>query len=190
MKFIDLVKRRASVRKYLDKPIPPNLLLDCIEAARLSPSACNAQPWKFLIIDNKNTIKTLTKNICHTIYSFNKFISDAAALIIVISDKEGFLRKVAGKFKGTNYYLIDIGIACQHLVLQAEELGIGSCWIGWFDQKRLIKTLRLPKKTKIDIILSLGYYDLKLTNPKNRKSINKIASFHQDNNYKNENSLL
>ncbi len=179
MKFIDLVKKRKSLRTYLDKPIPRQDLLSCIEAARLAPSACNAQPWKFLIIDDKDTIKSLVKDICHTIYSFNKFIGEASALVIVISQKEGFLRKAAGKIKGTNYYLIDIGIACQHLALQAQELGIGSCWIGWFDEKKLKKNLKLPKKNKIDTIMSLGYDKSIMAKSKIRKPINEIYSFYQ-----------
>lgn len=179
MNFIDLVKKRTSIRKYLDKPIPRKDLLKCVEAARLAPSACNAQPWKFMIIDDKKAIKAVTKNICHTIYSFNKFIGEAAALVVVISDKEGFLRKAAGKIKGTDYYLIDIGIACQHLIFQAEELGIGSCWIGWFDQKNLKKILKLPKKSKVDIVISLGYYYPKAANPKPRKPLGQTVSFYK-----------
>ncbi|MFO8053301.1 MAG: nitroreductase family protein [Candidatus Omnitrophota bacterium] len=179
MNFIDLVKKRTSIRKYLDKPIPRETLLRCVKAAQLAPSACNAQPWNFIIIDDKKTIKTVAEKICHTIYSFNKFISEAAALVVVVSDKESFLRKAAGKIKGTDYYLIDIGIACQHLILQAEELGIGSCWIGWFDQKRLKKTLKLSKKSKVDIIISLGYYHPEAANSKPRKPLAQIASFYK-----------
>lgn len=177
MKFIDLVKKRLSVRKYLDKPIPRQALLECIEAARLAPSACNAQPWKFIIIDEKKAIKDITESICHTIYSFNKFIGNAAALIAVVSDKEGFLRKAAGYIKGTDYYLLDIGIACEHLILQAEEMGIGSCWIGWFDEKKLKRALQLPKKIKLDALISLGYYNPENTTPKPRKPLKEIASF-------------
>lgn len=178
MKFIDLVKKRVSVRKYLNRPISRQALLDCVEAARLAPSACNAQPWRFIIIDDKETIREITSKICHGVYSFNNFIAESAALVIALSDKEGFLRKAAGVLKGTDYYLIDIGIACEHIALQAEELGIGSCWIGWFDERRLRKALNIPKKTKIDVILALGYYDPQLTNPKPRRSPQEVVSFY------------
>ncbi|MBM3243454.1 MAG: NAD(P)H nitroreductase [Candidatus Omnitrophica bacterium] len=180
MKLIDLIKKRRSVRRYLNKPIPRKALLECIEAARLAPSACNTQPWKFIIIDDKFKIKEITDKICHSAYSFNKFIGDSAALIIVVSDKEGFLRKAAGVLKGTDYYLIDIGIACEHLVLQAEELGIGSCWIGWFDERSLKKALKLPGKTKIDVVISLGYYDFQEISQKPRKTLEEVAVFNND----------
>jgi len=178
MKFIDLVKKRVSIRKYLNRPIPRQDLLDCIEAARLAPSACNAQPWRFIIIDDKETIKRITLEVCRGVYSFNNFITESAALVISISDKEGFLRKAAGAIKGTDYYLIDIGIACEHIALQAQELGIGSCWIGWFDERRLKKILKIPKRSKIDVILALGYYEPQLINPKPRKSLDEIVSFY------------
>jgi len=178
MKFIDLVKKRVSVRKYLNRPIPRQALLDCVEAARLAPSACNAQPWRFIIIDDKETIKKITLDVCHGVYSFNNFIAESAALVIALSDKEGFLRKAAGVMKGTNYYLIDIGIACEHIALQAQELGIGSCWIGWFDERRLKKTLKISKSSKVDVILALGYYDPQLINPKPRKLPEEVAFFY------------
>lgn len=179
MRFIDLVRKRKSVRKYLDKPIPRKDLLECIEVARLAPSACNVQPWKFIIIDDKLKIKEVTDKICHSVYSFNKFIGESAALVIVVSDKEGFFRKAAGVFKGTNYYLIDIGIACEHLVLQAEESGIGTCWIGWFDERALKKTLQLSRQTKIDVVISLGYYDTQETSQKSRKQLEEVAVFYK-----------
>lgn len=179
MKFLELVKSRTSVRQYLDKPIPRDILLACIEAARLAPSACNTQPWKFLIIDDPDFIGKIADKICHSVYSFNKFIAAAAALVIVISDKEGFLRQAAGALKGTNYYLIDIGIAVEHIALQAQELGIGSCWIGWFDEKKLKDALRLPRKSKIDALLALGYYDPQALKQKPRKSLEEISAFYE-----------
>lgn len=117
-------------------------------------------------------------DVCHGVYSFNNFIAESAALVIALSDKEGFLRKAAGVMKGTNYYLIDIGIACEHIALQAQELGIGSCWIGWFDERRLKKTLKISKSSKVDVILALGYYDPQLINPKPRKLPEEVAFFY------------
>lgn len=178
MKFIDLARKRRSLRHYLDKPIQRRELLSCLEAGRLAPSACNAQPWKFVIIDDKKTINRLSQEIFHTVYSFNKFAGQAAAWIVAASDKETFLRKAAGRFKGTNYYLIDIGIACEHIVLEAESLGIGSCWIGWFDEKKLKRSLAIPKKNKLDIIIALGYPKSKVFQPKTRKPLDKITFFH------------
>ena len=108
----------------------------------------------------------------------NNFIKDTSTLIIVVSDKEGFLRKLGSKIKKVDYYLIDIGIACEHLVLQATELGLGSCWIGWFDEKKLKKILGVTGNKRIDIIIALGYCNL--PSPiSQRKELSQIVSFNK-----------
>jgi len=179
MEFLELVKKRRSVRSYTGKPVSRELLLKCVESARLAPSACNVQPWRFVIVDDRKLIVEIAEKACHGVYSINKFIKDAGALVAVISEREAFIRKVGGYLRGTNYYLLDIGIACEHLVLQATELGIGSCWIGWFDENKLKKILNIPRNKKIDIIISLGYYDSQsdAAKPKPRKELSEIASF-------------
>lgn len=179
MDFLELVKKRKSVRKYKNKSISREKLMKCVESARLAPSACNSQPWKFIIVDESNLIQEISKKAFHTFYSVNSFVQGAKALIVVVSDKVGFQRKVAKFLKGTNYYLIDIGIACEHLILQATELGLGSCWIGWFDEKRIKNILDIPKRKKVDIVISLGYPKNSHPSFKNRKERNEIISFNK-----------
>lgn len=179
MNFLELVKKRESVRNYKEKSIPREKLEKCIEAARLAPSACNSQPWKFIIVDDPNLINEITKKVFHTVYSINKFTREAGALIVVVSEKVSFQRKVAKFLKGTNYYLIDIGIACEHLILQATELGIGSCWIGWFHERRMKKLLDVPKGKKVDIVISLGYPKNTDLSKKDRKKMDEIISYNK-----------
>ena len=82
-------------------------------------------------------------------------------------------------FRGTKYYLIDIGIASEHLVLQAEELGLGTCWIGWFNERAVKVTLNIPQRKKIDIVIALGYYDREKLGPEHdREVMDKIVSFN------------
>jgi len=82
-------------------------------------------------------------------------------------------------FRGTKYYLIDIGIAVEHFVLQAEDLGLGTCWIGWFNEGAVKSILNIPKHKKIDILIALGYYDReKLGSEHGREPIDKIVSFN------------
>ena len=82
-------------------------------------------------------------------------------------------------FRGTKYYLIDIGIACEHFVLQAEELGLGTCWIGWFNERAVKSLLNVPPDKKVDILITLGYYDReKIRSVHNREPMEKIASFN------------
>lgn len=176
--LMDLIKKRRSVRSYLDKPIPKEDLAKCIEAARLAPSACNAQPWKFIIVDEPGLKDRVADKAFSGIYSMNKFAKGAPALVVVISEKQKFASAVAGHFRGTRYYLLDIGIACEHFILQAEELGIGSCWIGWFNEKAIKRELNIPRQKKIDTVISLGYYRESEPRAKSRKSIEEMSSFN------------
>ena len=82
-------------------------------------------------------------------------------------------------FRGTQYYLIDIGITGEHFVLQAEDLGLGTCWIGWFNEGAVKSVLNIPQHKKIDILIALGYYDREKLGPEHgREPIGEIVSFN------------
>lgn len=178
MGFMDLVTKRRSVRSYTSTNIPREMLLDCVEAARLAPSACNVQPWRFVVVDDRELVKSIARDTCHSIYAMNKFIGGAAALVVAVSDKETFIRTLGSRIKGTDYYLIDMGISCEHLILRAAELGIGSCWIGWFDERKMKETLHIPGNKRVDIVISLGYPQAVEQVRKTRKTRSEIVSFN------------
>ncbi len=178
MTFEDLLHKRRSVRRYVDLPIPQEDLLKCLEAARLAPSACNSQPWHFIVIDEPELRKRVAARIFSGPYSMNKFAQEAPVLVAVVSEKGKFLASFGGQVRDTRYCLIDIGIACEHLILQAQELGIGSCWIGWFDEKALKEEMRIPKNKKVDIVIALGYSGEEKIVPKKRKTLLDISSFN------------
>ena len=157
MALLDLVKHRKSVRAFLDRPVEREKIMMCLEAARLAPSACNSQPWKFIIVDDKQLKNKLCDAAFSSIYSINSFCKMAPIMVIVISEKSKFLTRIGEMFRGTKYYLIDIGIACEHFVLEAEDLGLGSCWIRWFNEQAVKSVLNIPKHKKTDIIIALGY---------------------------------
>ena len=157
MEFIELVKKRKSTRKYSNKPIAVKDLDKCMEAARLAPSACNSQPWKFIIIHSQFLKERVVRECFNGIYAINSFVKKADVLVAAVRQKSNYKSRLGGKLRKIDYSLIDIGIACDHMTLQAEELGIGSCWIGWFNEKALKKILDVSSRDKIDIIISLGY---------------------------------
>jgi nitroreductase len=181
MTFEELVHKRRSVRRYSDRPVAKEDILKCLEAARLAPSGCNSQPWHFIVIDEPELRKRVAERIFSGVYSMNKFAIEAPVLVAVVSEKEKFLASFGGQIRDTSYCLVDIGIACEHLILQALELGIGSCWIGWFDEKALKEELRLPKNKKLDIVISLGYSAEDKVAPRARKSLKEISSFNKYN---------
>ncbi|MBA7680726.1 putative NAD(P)H nitroreductase [subsurface metagenome] len=179
MALLDLLKHRKSIRGYLDKAVEREKIMMCLEAARVAPSACNSQPWKFIVVDDRELKNKLCKAAFGGIYSMNSFGKTAPVIVAVVSEKSKFLARIVGMFRGIKYYLIDIGIACEHFVLQAEDLGLGTCWIGWFNERAVKSLLNVPQNKKVDILITLGYYDRKKTRSgHDREPMDKIASFN------------
>ncbi|HQP91851.1 MAG TPA: nitroreductase family protein, partial [Candidatus Omnitrophota bacterium] len=155
--LLNLIKNRQSVRSYTQEPVARELIEKCIEAARLAPSACNSQPWYFVIVDSPELKNKLAEKIFTGAFSMNAFAKNAPVIIAVVSEKVPFLTKLGGMIRNTAYYLMDVAIATEHLVLEAEELGLGTCWIGWFNEKECKKILHIPRDRKIDCVITLGY---------------------------------
>ncbi|MDP8298586.1 MAG: nitroreductase family protein [Candidatus Tantalella remota] len=155
--FIELAKKRRSTRVYDPRPIDRKDLDTCVEAALLSPSACNSQPWKFIIIDDASLKESISSRVITGRYSMNTFASGAAAFIAVVAEPVKLPSWVGGKLRGTDFQKIDLGIACENLCLEAEDLGIGTCMLGWFNERRLKKMLKVPRSRKIELLISLGY---------------------------------
>ena len=179
MALLDLLKHRKSIRDFSDRPVERKKIMMCLEAARLAPSACNSQPWKFIVVDDRQLKDKLGDAAFRGIYSMNSFCKMAPVMVVVVSEKSKFLAGIGGMFRGTKYYLIDIGVAIEHFVLQAEDLGLGTCWIGWFNERAVKSVLEIPHRKKIDILIALGYYDREKTrSERSREPIDKIASFN------------
>jgi nitroreductase len=180
MNFQELIIKRQSVRKYLDKPVEKEKVLSCIEAARLAPSASNAQPWKFIVIDDLELKEKIAKETYSLIASFNKFVHQAPVIIAITLEKPTLVNRIGGRIKKKEWKLIDVGIAAEHLCLQATEKGLGTCMLGWYNEKEIKGLLNIPEKKSIALLISLGYFadDYKLRN-KIRKSMEEVCSFNQ-----------
>ncbi|MFC1940715.1 nitroreductase family protein [Chloroflexota bacterium] len=179
MALLDLIKHRKSVGNFLDRPVEREKIMACLEAARLAPSACNSQPWRFIVVDDRQLKDRLCEAAFGGIYFINAFCKTAPVMVVVVSERSRFLARIGEMFRGTKYYLIDIGIACEHFVLQAEELGLGTCWIGWFNERAVKSILNIPERKKIDVLIAVGYYDReKLGTEHGREPMDKIASFN------------
>ncbi|OGX55336.1 MAG: hypothetical protein A2306_06550 [Omnitrophica WOR_2 bacterium RIFOXYB2_FULL_38_16] len=177
MNFLELVKKRQSCRKYLPGIIKKETMVRCLEAARLAPSACNSQPWHFIVVNTPEIKDNLGEKAFSGIYKMNAFAKQASALIVVVRERSQFSAKLGSYFRGVQYSLIDQGIACEHLILQAEEEGLATCWIGWFNEKAVKKFLGVPKIQKIDTIISIGFAENTEIRNKIRKDILEMADF-------------
>jgi nitroreductase len=176
--FQQLVRGRRSVRRYLDRPVERETVLACLEAARLAPSAENVQPWRFLVIDDPDVRERFAAAAFSGIYKFSRFAAKAPVLILILARPDLLGNRIGKHVRKVPFYLIDVGIAGGQLSLQAEELGLGTCWIGWFNGRNTRKFFRIPRRYKIVCLMTLGYYEKK-PREKPRKALNEIIRFNR-----------
>ena len=177
--FQTLAQARQSDRKYHShKPVEKEKILKCIEAARLAPSACNAQPWKFIIVDDhqlKNKIADATSN---RLLPLNHFTKQAPVHIVIVREGANVTSRLGQVIRDKAFPLMDIGIAAEHFCLQAVDEGLGTCMLGWFDEKKVKKLLRIPSSKRAGLIITLGY-PASPNRAKKRKTLHEIISYNQ-----------
>ena len=179
MSFLDLVNKRYSVRNYQSSAVPREKIERCIEAARLAPSACNSQPWKFIVVDEPELRNKLAKAAFEGFLDFNHFAFKAPVLVLIVSERQKMSAKFGGSVKRKNFSQMDVGIAAEHLCLQAAEEGLGTCMLGWFNEKKVKKLLSIPALKRVELMISVGYSaDAKIANKK-RKGKDEILSYNK-----------
>ncbi len=167
MEVFEAVQTRISVRSYEPKPVPAEVMGRVLESARLSPSASNKQPWHFIVVTAAEAKKALSAGM------FAKFLHEAPAIIVACGDEKA----------SPKWYAVDTTIATQTMVLTATAEGLGTCWIGSFDEASVKKLLGIPDGLRVVALLPIGYpkdksLDLsKVVNlVKGRKSLKEIVS--------------
>jgi nitroreductase len=171
--LMKLVRERYSLRRYdAGRPVSDHDIAVILEAARLAPSAENSQPWRFVVIRNKETLKECFSGI----FAPTRFAMEAPVFLALCADRARLLERAGEAVLGTALYQLDCGIAGEHAVLAAAGLGIGSCWIGWFNKKKAKKLLRVPLSFEVVALISLGYPKEPGARPKIRKPLSSIAS--------------
>ncbi|MDZ7272180.1 MAG: nitroreductase family protein [candidate division KSB1 bacterium] len=176
--FLELVRTRRSIRKFVDRPVEREKILACIEAARWAPSAEHVQPWRFIVVDDAELKDRLARSAFSGIYSATRWAARAPVLIALLARPDLIANRLGARLQGTHYYLLDMGIAGEHLVLQAHELGLGTCWIGWFSARGARKALGLPRRYRVVSLIAMGYPAQATLKPKTRKAIDEICRFN------------
>ncbi len=161
------IKNRRSVRNYKQDPVPEEKLNKILEAARLAPSAHNAQEWKFVVVRDSKKREELAQA------AGQDFIARAPVIIALVSLDPDHV--MSG---GTPAYAVDLGIAGEHIALQAVEEGLGTCWIGAFSQEDVKEILNIPVHCKVVALLPLGY-PADQPRPKLRKDFKEVVSFEK-----------
>jgi len=167
MDVFETIKKRYSVRSFQQKSVPEKTLEKILEAGRLAPSAHNAQDWKFIVVQDERTKQSLGEA------AGQNFITEAPIVIAAVSTNPKHILS-----SGNPAYAIDLAIATEHMMLAATDEGLGTCWIGAFDQQGCKKILDVPDKYKILALFPLGY-PADQPSPKDRKPLKEIISYEK-----------
>ena len=176
--FLKLAEKRYSARKYLDKPVNRSLIERAVEAARLAPSACNSQPWHFVVVDEPEKVKKLAETTFLPLTKMNKFVTQVPVIVALVSEPSNTSAAAGGYVKKKPYYLMDIGMAAEHFCLQAAEDNLGTCILGWFNEKKVKKYLNVPKSRSIPLLITLGYPEPGNKTVKHRRELDSILSYN------------
>ena len=164
MDFTDVINKRRSHRKFKEDIIEDEILKRIIEAGRLAPTWSNKQGVRYIIVKNKSLIKEIADGITQ------KWTEDVPMLIVVCIAPNG-----SGKnMNNMEYYTVDAAICMEHIILAATNEGLGTCWIGWFDEQKIKDTLSIPEKVRVVALTPLGYSRY-TPREQNRKPIEQIC---------------
>lgn len=176
--FLEIIRKRQSDRAYQTTPIEKEKIERILEAARLAPSACNAQPWKFIVVDDFELKNKIADSTSSKVLGMNHFTKQAPVHIVIVEEKANFTSTAGSFIKKKTFPLIDIGIAAENICLQATAEGLGTCMIGWFDESKVKKLLNIPRSKRVPLIITVGY-PAKENREKRRKPLNDVVSFNK-----------
>jgi nitroreductase len=180
MDFFQLIAARQSVRSYADRPVEETKLTQLIEVVRLAPSASNGQPWKLILVNEPQLKDKVARATFSPLVAFNKFAVQAPLLAVLVIEPTRLITQIGAHLKDREFSLIDIGIAAEHFCLQATELGLGTCMLGWFDEAAIKQLLHIPAARRIGLVITVGYAaDETLVREKKRKSYAEMSSYNR-----------
>ncbi len=147
MEVLDVITKRCSVRSYSDRAVERDKIDRLLEAARLAPSASNRQEWRFVVVTDHDM-----RNALMEAASRQPFVAQAPVVIAACAQTDGHVMRC-----GQPCYPIDVAIAVDHITLQAVAEGLGTCWIGAFDEIQVKELLAIPQDVRVVELLTVGY---------------------------------
>lgn len=176
--FYELVHDRQSDRKFdPNRPVEREKIERILEAARLSPSACNAQPWHFIVVDEPELKDKVAQAASAKLLGMNHFTKQAPVHLVIVEEKVNLSSGIGGWVKNKEFSQLDIGIATAHIVLAARYEGLGTCILGWFDEKKMRSLLNIPSSRRVLLDIVIGY-SLQETRTKKRKPFHEVATWN------------
>ena len=172
MDIFQVFRDRRSIRKYKDTPVEREKIEQVLDAARLAPSWKNMQCWRFLVLTD-----TAKREALHSVFADDNpgkkaFAQAPVAIVICGNPAESDVSH------GIDYFVADAAIAFEHLCLAAHAVGLGTCWMGLFDEAELKKKLNIPDNMRVVGVTPLGYPDQE-PKPRPRKELQEIAFFNE-----------
>lgn len=171
--FFDVLRRRQSCRGYLPTPVEHEKLVRCMEAVRLSPSACNSQPYSLIAIEDPS----LARQVAGALGGMNKFAAGCPCFVVIVEEEANLSARFGAQLKKQDYTSTDIGIACAHLTLAATAQGLSTCILGWFEEDAIKALLDIPRKKRVRLIVCMGYAQDETLREKDRKPLEALVEY-------------
>lgn len=168
MEFIDVVKNRRSIRAYKPDPIEPEKIAFILEAARQAPSWKNLQCWRFMVVASEARRQAIA-GVFPASNPGTKALLEAPVIVVLCADP-----KESEVWENKDFYMLDAGLAMEHLLLAATDQGLATCWQGLFDEEKMRQALGVPEGIRVVALTPLGYPGQE-RNPRPRKSVEEIA---------------
>lgn len=178
MDFDKLVTHRESVRGYTQQPVETDKIERVMESCRMAPSACNSQPWRFVVVTDPGLKDQVAHASSSGLVPINSFATQAPVIVALVAEPPSWLSKIGSSIKDKDYYLMDIGIVADHFCLQAADLGLGTCMIGWFDESKVRQLLNIPEKRRVPLLITLGYPEKETPRKKIRKKPDDLLGYN------------
>lgn len=172
MDIFQVVRDRRSIRKYKDTPVEVEKIEQILDAARLAPSWKNLQCWRFLVLSEEGNKRRVLEAFPESNPGTKAIASAPVVIVVCANPAESDVEN------GIPYFVADTSIAFEHLCLAAHALGLGTCWMGWYDEEHVKLSLGIPPDIRIVGITPLGYPDQE-PKPRPRKELKEIAFFEQ-----------
>ena len=176
--YFDLIARRESCRNFdPNRPVEKEKLQRCAEAAWIAPSACNGQPWKYLVVTNPELNEKLRPLMMEL--GMNKFVKNCPAFAVVLEEATVLKVSLSQKFKDQVFAPIDVAFSASQFCYAATEQGLSTCIIGWHNEQKIRELFGLPKTTRVRLILAIGYAADETLRKKQRKPIDDVIRFYE-----------
>ncbi len=179
MDFLEFVSTRQSDRAFdPERPVEKEKIERILQAARLAPSACNAQPWHFIVVDDADLKNKVADATSARALGMNHFTKQASVHILLVEEKVNLTSGIGGWVKQKDYAQMDLGIAAAHIALAAHAEGLGSCIVGWFNEPKMRELLNIPNYKRVWLDIVIGY-SAQPVRQKKRKPMEEVVTYNK-----------